>query len=141
MRKLAFSLIELLIVVLLIGFVSFMVVKLPSFKSTFKIEDLKDALSPDGYITVYKNSYVKSSVKVPFNCREVKRYDFANGMFNSENDGNITFSYRVKNSVGESFILECDGKWYVFKPFFIKRAKSFEDAKEMFLNEKYKDER
>jgi prepilin-type N-terminal cleavage/methylation domain-containing protein len=49
MSKLAFTLIELIVVIIIIGLVSFLVIKLPSFSSPkIKIEDLRNYLYPNG---------------------------------------------------------------------------------------------
>jgi prepilin-type N-terminal cleavage/methylation domain-containing protein len=49
MSKLAFTLIELIVVIIIIGIVSFLVIKLPSFSSPkITIENLREMLYPNG---------------------------------------------------------------------------------------------
>jgi prepilin-type N-terminal cleavage/methylation domain-containing protein len=49
MSKLAFTLIELIVVIIIIGLVSFLVIKLPSFSSPkINVENLRDYLYPNG---------------------------------------------------------------------------------------------
>jgi prepilin-type N-terminal cleavage/methylation domain-containing protein len=142
MRKLGFSLIELIIVVLIIGVVSFLVIKLPSFYFSADIADMLSKLSPNGEITVYKDGKISSNKKVDFNCKNIEVYLFKNGEFqkavyDKENEKEVLFKYSVHNGIGESLILNCDNKWYVFKPFKIIKADSFKEAKDKFLNKKY----
>ncbi|GAB6075066.1 prepilin-type N-terminal cleavage/methylation domain-containing protein [Nautilia lithotrophica] len=142
MRKLGFSLVELIIVVLIIGIVSFLAVKLPSFYLTSKISDLLDELSPNGEIVVYKNDDIVSNKKVVFDCNNPEVFEFINGefekkLYEKEDEKTPVFKYKVVNGVGDSFILKCQNGWYVFKPFSIKKAKTEKEAEEMFLNKKY----
>jgi len=142
MRKLGFTLIELIIVVLIIGVVSYLAVKLPSFYFSSDTGGILDALKPNGEITVYKNGDVVSDKKVVFKCEKPEVFVFENGNFEKktyekENEKQPVFKYRVENGIGESLILHCSGKWYVFKPFSVKGFDSFEEASSVFLNKEY----
>jgi len=142
MRKLGFSLIELIIVVLIIGIVSFLAVKFPSFYLTSKITDLLDELSPNGKIIVYKNGNMQSDKKVVFDCNNPEVFEFINGefekkLYEKEDEKTPVFKYKVKNGIGDSFILKCQSGWYVFKPFSIKKINTKEEAEDLFLNKKY----
>jgi len=140
MRKLGFTLVELLVVIVLIGLISFLAIRLPSFSSSSSLSDLLDLLKPDGSITVYKNGEITGK-KVDFKCDSPVTYVYKNGKFEVKEYGEgVLFEYNVKNGKGDSFILECGGGYYVFKPFFIKKTDSFEKAKELFTYEKYKPE-
>jgi prepilin-type N-terminal cleavage/methylation domain-containing protein len=56
MSKLAFTLIELIVVIIIIGIVSFLVIKLPSFSSPkITIENLREILYPNGEFYLFKN--------------------------------------------------------------------------------------
>lgn len=136
MRKLGFSLIELILVIVLIGVISFLVIGFPKiFPSSF---NLYEALYPEGNITVYKNRIV-SSKKVKFNCKDINVYVYAGGNFEKKVYPNkILFEYFVKNGIGESLILKCDKKFYVFKPFGMSETESLKKAEEIFTNKKYK---
>ena len=151
MSKLAFTLIELILVVLLIGLISFLVIKLPSFSTSKRITllDLREFLYPNGNFYLFadgseiaikdKNLSVNISFETPvvyvYNGNYFERKNF--GYFG---DKNIIFEYRVKNGIGDSFILKNGDMFYVFKPFFIKEFKSFSEAKNFFLLKKYQPE-
>jgi hypothetical protein len=47
------------------------------------------------------------------------------------------FEYERKRGIGDSFILRCDEKFYVFKPFDIKRVSGFVEAKREFLDKRF----
>ena len=116
MSKIAFSLIELILVIVLMGIISFLTIKLPSYSNNKpKITQLRDFLSPDGNTTLRCIKYIY------------------NGNFIKSNNTD----YYVKNGIGDSFILKCDDEYYVFKPFKITKYHSFQEAKNNFLNTKY----
>lgn len=170
MSKLAFTLIELIIVVMIVGLVSFLVIKLPSFSSpTLSIENLRDILYPNGEFYLFDNgkelvlinekwkmkngkfkeiknnkdleeALNKSKINISFFAPIVYVYngeEFKRKEFNDFFDKKIVFKYKVKNGVGDSFILKNGDDYYIFKPFFIKKVNSFEKAKEEFLLTKY----
>jgi hypothetical protein len=141
MRKLAFSLVELLIVIVLIGLISFLVIKLPSFSfpKSISVAGLRDALYPDGEMKVLINGKIISDKKVEFNCKNPEVFEYVNGQFEKkEYDKDIIFKYTVKNGIGDSFILKCENGYYVFKPFDIKKTDSFAKAEILFTNNEYK---
>jgi len=138
MRKLGFTLIELLVVIVLIGVISFLVIKLPSMSKNGSLTDLREALLPDGSVTVFKNGAVEGKVKINLPCDNPVTYVFKNGEFEKkEYNESVVFKYSVKNGIGESFILECGG-FYVFKPLFVKKAETMKKAQELFTNKDYK---
>ncbi|ACM92088.1 hypothetical protein NAMH_0015 [Nautilia profundicola AmH] len=100
---------------------------------------LRDMLKPNGYIILYKNGDIISNKKIRFYCKTPVVYQFLNdNFFKKKFDENIIFEYKVVNGIGESFILQCNKMFYVFKPFYIKKFSSFESAKEDFTNVRYK---
>jgi len=145
MSKLAFTLIELIIVILIIGIVSSLVIKLPSLtSSTVKIEDLREYLYPNGEFYLFNDGeeVVKDknvTLNIKFFAPEVYKYngEFKRSDFGYLNDKKIVFKYSVKNGIGDSFILKNEDVYYVFKPFYIKKFNNFEEAKEAFLLNKY----
>jgi prepilin-type N-terminal cleavage/methylation domain-containing protein len=146
MSKLAFTLIELIIVILIIGIVSFLVVRLPSFAtSAVKIEELREYLYPNGefYLLEDGEEIVKDknlTLNIKFFAPEIYKYDgkeFKKVDFGYLKDKRIIFKYKVKNGIGDSFILKNGDTYYVFKPFYIKKVDSFERAKEDFLLIRY----
>ena len=147
MSKLAFTLIELIIVILIIGIVSALVIKLPSVASPQpKIVDLRNYLYPNGKFYLFANGEeiaVKDkniSSNISFFAPEVYRYDgreFKQVEFDDMDNKKVVFKYSVKNGIGDSFILKSGDFYYLFKPFFIKKFNSFEEAKNEFLLTKY----
>jgi prepilin-type N-terminal cleavage/methylation domain-containing protein len=165
MSKLAFTLIELIVVIIIIGLVSFLVIKLPSFSSSqINIENLREYLYPNGTFYLFddgkevvlingrwknKNGEFKkiknkedleevinkSKIDIPFLAPEIYVYDgeFKKKDFGYLFDKKIIFKYSVKNGISDSFILKNADTFYVFKPFYIKKVNSFEEAKEKFL--------
>ena len=90
MSKLAFSLIELILVIVLMGIISFLTIKLPSYSNNKpKITQLRDFLAPDGNTTLKCIKYIY------------------NGNFIKSQDSN----YHIKNGIGDSFILKCNDKY------------------------------
>jgi len=148
MSKLAFTLIELILVVILIGIISFLVIRLPSFvsKQEVSILTLRKFLYPNGRFYLFENGEelaVKdknSTLNIPFETPVVYVYNgkfFTKKYFGYLNNKKIVFEYRVKNGIGDSFILQNGNKFYVFKPFLIKEFSDFDDAKNFFLLERY----
>jgi len=118
--KNSFTLIELLIVIILMGLFYFLSISLITYKKSSNIKDLYTDLYPDGKIDISK-----------FNCNI---YDYYDGKLR-----NIKKKfYFVKNGIGDSFILDCDNKVYLFRPFDIKEYNSTDEAietMEKYLNE------
>ena len=149
MSKLAFTLIELILVVILIGFISFLVIRLPSFVSSKEVSilTLRKFLYPNGTFYLFNDGSeiaIKDkniSLNIPFETPEV--YVFNGNFFEKKEfdeylgDKKIVFKYRVKRGIGDSFILHSGDKFYVFKPFLIKSFDNFSDAKDFFLLRDY----
>jgi len=147
MSKLAFTLIELIIVILIIGIVSALVIKLPSIAASKpKIEDLRNYLYPNGVFYLLDDGEEiatkekNTTLNIKFFAPEVYKYngeEFKKVEFGRLNNKKIIFKYEVKNGIGDSFILKNEDAYYVFKPFFIKKYSSFEEAKKAFLLTEY----
>jgi len=144
MSKLAFTLIELILVVILIGLISFLVIKLPSFSSAnhITILNLREFLYPNGKFYLFKNgkevAVKDKNYTLNLNFQLPVIYIYNGSFFEKkyfEND--IVFEYKVKNGIGDSFILENGNEFYVFKPFLIRKFNSLNKAKEFFLLNKY----
>ena len=143
MSKLAFTLFELIIVVIIIGIVSFLVLKLPSFSNSksIKIEDLRDVLYPNGKLIITSNKII-STKKINIKITNPEVFVFRDNIllrknFKDLNNSKILFEYNVKNGIGDSFILKCNEGIYVFKPFKIIKVFSFSEAKNRYLNISY----
>jgi prepilin-type N-terminal cleavage/methylation domain-containing protein len=148
----AFTLIELLIVLVLISVATFLVITFqkPTTLSTITPENLREFLYPSGEfylfddgsnLAVLKDKNI-TNVNINLNTPEVLIYK--NGYvekkeFEDLNDKQVVFNYKVKNGIGESFILKANDKYYVFKPFIIEKTNSLEKAKDLFLLSQYRD--
>ena len=148
MSKLAFTLIELILVVILIGLISFLVIRLPSFSFSKEVTilTLRKFLYPNGKFYLFNDGSeiaIKDkniSLNIPFYSPQVYVYNgrfFEKKDFNYLGDKKIVFEYSVKRGIGDSFILQNGDKFYVFKPFLIKEFSSFDGAKDFFLLRKY----
>ena len=147
--KRAFTLIELIVVVIIIGIVSFLVIKLPTFSSAANetVENIRKSLSPYGVIYIVrdeKGSHLLSDANLSLNLQidEPEVYVYDNGIFIKKSfdrykDKDVIFKYSVSKGIGDSFILKCREGIYLFKPLFIKRVKSFEEAKREYLLSAY----
>jgi len=147
--KKAFTLVELVIVVVLMGLVTFLVIKLPTLYSPPLTPDkLRDYLHPNGTFYMFEDGSTLavfpdkniSGVNISLNLPEV--YEYINGSFEKKdfgylNDKKIVFKYSEKNGIGDFFILTSEGGVYVFKPLFIFKARDFDSAKDMFLSRKF----
>ncbi len=147
MSKLAFSLIELILVVILIGLISFLTIRLPSFSSSknISIENLREVLYPNGEFYLFSDGseMIKDkniTLNLKFELPEVYIYNgnfFEKKEFGFLKNKKIIFKYSVKNGIGDSFILKNGENYYVFKPFEIKKFDSFQMAKNFFLLKAY----
>ena len=148
MSKLAFTLIELILVVILIGLISFLVIRIPSFVSSKEVTilTLRNYLYPDGTFYLFNNGdeiAVKdknSTLHLSFETPVVYSYNgnfFEKKEFDDLGDKKVIFKYGVKNGVGDSFILQNGDKFYVFKPFEIREFNDFDGAKEFFMLRNY----
>jgi hypothetical protein len=137
----SFTLIELLIVVVLIGLVSFLVIKPPPFTSSKSITDLRDILYPNGVFYKFEDSEIiekndkNISSSLAINNPTIYIYDGYE--FVKKPMKLLQFKYRVKNGIGDSFILKCDEGVYVFKPFSITKVKDLYQAENLFLLKNY----
>ena len=137
MSKLAFSLIELILVILLISVVSSFVIKLPEINKKYSFTDLKSLLYPNGEFYLFKdgsNLVVKDknySLNFVYSKVEVYDFDFEKIDFNRFEGKEVVFHYKVKNGIGDSFIV-IDDRYYVFKPFWILVFDSKDEVKRYF---------
>ncbi len=148
MSKLAFTLIELILVVILIGLISFLVIRLPSFSSSKEITilTLRKFLYPNGKFYLFSDgneiAIKDKNISLNLKFETPLVYVYNGNYFQKKNFGyldnkKIVFKYSVKRGIGDSFILQNGDKFYVFKPFLIKEFNSFDEAKDFFLLRKY----
>ena len=115
----SFTLVELLVVIFIISLVYMVSIKFFVPKQV-EIKDLYLNLYPNGSFNLNK-----------FNCKRFNYYD--NELQKEDNP-----IYRVKNGIGDSFLLVCNRKIYLFRPFDIKVFKNKQNALESmskYLNE------
>jgi len=118
--KLGFTLIELLIVIIIISFAYFLSIDFISYKKPINIQNLYIYLYPNGKMDISK-----------FNC---KTYDYYDGHLKKI----IKKIYHVKDGIGDSFVLDCNNKVYLFRPFDIKEYNSTDElieSMQKYLNE------
>jgi len=149
MRLRAFTLIEILIVIVILSIVSLLVLYFPKInKSNYTILDLKELTYPSGTFYLFSdgsNLLVKKdgnfSLKIKIDFPEV--FIYKNGEFIKKrfdlfiNNKHVIFKYSQKNGIGDFFILTSSEGIFVFKPLFIKKFNSLESAENYFLLKKY----
>jgi hypothetical protein len=106
MQKVAFSLIELIIVVVLMGVISFLAIGTFSYKQHTSLEDLTQFRDIEVNLSNFCEQFVVYSYK------KIEKS-----------------TYIRKNGIGESFILDCDGEIFLFKPFSIKKYNTLQEAR------------
>jgi prepilin-type N-terminal cleavage/methylation domain-containing protein len=146
MSKLAFTLLELIIVVIIIGIVSFLVIKFPKNNSLSSLTPfgLRNYFYPTGKLVVFedginitdKNKSVNLKLTLPVvYVYEDNEWKIKN--FNKFNNKEVVFEYEIKNGVQKPFILKCDEGIYVFKPLFVYKVSSLQEAKDLYFNKQY----
>jgi hypothetical protein len=123
--RVGFSLIELLLVIFLISFISFLVIKLPSYNRVYTFKDLREIVYPNGTLIIGKNIYlIKNSKKIKLNFLH-KEFEVFNKDFQKLN---LPVIYKMKNGIGD-FIIIKEKKVYMYKPLFLKTFNSLNEAK------------
>ena len=133
MSRVAFTLIELILVIFLISLVSFLVIKLPSTSKTYTFKDLRALLYPNGeFFLDKKGAFVVKNgkkEKIYFRYGDFKVYNI---FFEEKKFKNHLFVYRVKNGIGDALIVK-EKKVYFFKPLWIEEFSSLNTAKNYIL--------
>ena len=125
MSRVGFSLIELLLVIFLISFISFLVIKLPSYKRVYTFKDLREIVYPNGKLIIGKDIYlIKNAKKIKLNFLH-KDFEIFNGNFQKLN---LPVVYKMKNGIGD-FIIIKERKVYMYKPLFFKTFNSLSEAR------------
>ena len=126
MPKVAFTLLELILVIVLLSIFSFLVISFSGSRiEKDKIVSLQKIIGKEGNISF--NS---------LGCQNVEVYRYVgDDNFEKEVKGEEVV-YFMKNGIGDALILECDDRFYLFKPFYIKRVQSLEEAETLFLDKK-----
>jgi len=147
MQLKAFTLIELLIVVFIIGIVSFLVISIPSFNNKkYSILDLKQLTYPNGTFYLFEdgsNLLVKDknkSINISINLPEVLEYKdgyFVKKEFKKFKGKKVIFKYSQKSGLGDFFILKCDEGVFVFKPLYIKKFSNLQKAEDFYILKNY----
>jgi len=120
----SFTLIELLLVILLVGLILSLSLNIFKTSKNITIQQLYSKLYPNGeiIITPHQNKY---NIKIT-NPKVYQYYN--NKLIEKKFLNQILFKYQVKDGIGESFILECEEGVFLFKPFWILKFNSIEDA-------------
>jgi len=132
MSKLAFSLLELLIVVVLISVFASLAIKISAPRSNNFLDILsklypnKEAVVKDGVLYINKKAYLQN----------LKAYIYEDGYFKEYRDFNIT----LNRGLYPQMIIKSD-KYYLLKPLYIKEFDSLAKAKKEMLLEDYLKER
>jgi len=131
--RLAFSLIELLLVLLIISFISFLVIKLPSVKKVYTFKNLRELVYPQGTFFLDKDKayVIKNGEKKEINFR-YSNFEVYDIFLNKKTFKNHLFVYKMKNKIGDSVIVK-EKKVYFFKPFFLKEFESINSLKNYIL--------
>jgi len=130
--RVGFTLIELILVVFLMAFASFLVLRTPSFERSYTFKDVRGLVYPQGKLIVDENgSFVikegkKKRVNFVYSSFRVYNLDMTPKIFK-----NHLFVYEMKNKIGDSLIVK-EKKVYLFKPFFIKEFKNLREVKRYF---------
>jgi hypothetical protein len=127
--RLAFSLIEILLVLIIISFVAFLVITLPSFKKVYTFENLRELVYPDGIFILDKDKayVIKNGKKKEINFRYSK-FEVYDIFLNKKTFKNHLFIYKMKNKIGDSLIIK-ESKIYFYKPFFIRKFNSLDELR------------
>lgn len=139
MQLRSFTLIELLIVIAIISFISIFIIVVPSkTKSKLSIDELKEITYPNGSFYLLKNNeavLIKDRNKtVSISLTLPKVLEYKDGQFLKKEFGEeVVFEYHQKNGLGDFFILVAEEGIYVFKPLFIKKFDTLKSAKEYYL--------
>ena len=135
MRKLkAFSLIELILVVLLIGLVSFLVIKLPNFNKSYSFENLRELLYPNGEFYLFENGnmIIKNNEAKEINFRyknfEVMNLNYERVEFPKFENRKVLFYYKMRNGIGDVLIVKSNNV-YFFKPLWVLKFKNIASLK------------
>ena len=126
MPKVAFTLLELILVIVLLSIFSFLVISFSGGRiEKDKIVSLQKIIGKEGNISFSA-----------LGCQNVEVYRYVgDDNFEKEVKGEEVV-YFMKNGIGDALILECDDRFYLFKPFYIKRVQSLEEAETLFLDKK-----
>ena len=139
MRIKAFTLIELIIVIILFGVSSYLVlsnvkkVTTPILTSDKIIENYKD-------ITIYMlRDKIISTKKISLKLTNPIIYDknLKEIEFKRYEDKDVIFKYILKNGIQNSYILECNEGIFVFKPFETIKVSSLDEAQEILTYQEY----
>ena len=147
MRLRAFTLIELLLVIVIISLTTSIVLSVSNTKKKYSIIDLKQLTYPSGTFYVFSdntNILIKNnkqkSINIQITPYEVLIYEnnaFYKKRFSDLEGKKVIFKYSQKNGIGDSFILVSKEGVFVFKPFIIKKFNSISNAKDFFLLNEY----
>jgi len=135
MRIKAFTLIELIIVIIIFGVASYLVTS--SIKSTSPI------ITPDKLRDVFKNKTIYL-FRDGFSIKNIKitnpivyNEKLQKITFKRYKDKEVIFKYSIHNGIQNSYILECNEGIFVFKPLETIKVYSLNEAKKILNYNEY----
>ena len=141
MRIKAFTLIELIIVIIIFGVASYLVTS--SIHSS-----TKESITPDKFREVFKNTTIymfrdnflilnNKNVKIKLTNPIVYDKDLKEIEFQRYKDKKVIFKYVIHNGIQNSYILECNEGIFVFKPLETIKVDSLQKAQEILTYKDY----
>jgi len=145
--KFSFTLIELIVVVILMGVVYFIVLSNYSKQHLpfIKITQLYNTLPKNCKFIVFQDSNnieLIHNKKYNFHIKDPHLFKIVNNELENiklpyYKNKQIIFEYIKHNNIQNSYILKSNEGVFLFTPFKIIKTDSLENAKELFLNEKF----
>ena len=137
----AFTLIELIIVVILVGIISYIAVAniKTAINPAINPDKLRDMLSPNANLFIFRDSISidKNISNIKITNPVVYDKDLKKINFKNYNDKIVVFKYTIKNGIQNSYILACNEGIFVFKPLETIKTTSLQKAKELLNMSEY----
>jgi len=137
----AFTLIELIIVVILVGIISYIAVAniKTAINPAITPDKFRDILSPNANLFIFRDSISidKNISNIKITNPVVYDKDLKKINFKNYNDKIVVFKYTIKNGIQNSYILACNEGIFVFKPLETIKTTSLQKAKELLNMSEY----
>jgi len=138
MQKIAFTLIELIIVVIIIGISSYLVVSNVKTATNPIItpEKFREAFYPDKTLYMFRDSF-NTKLNISLTNPIVYDKDLNQINFKRYKDKDVLFKYSIHNGIQNSYILECNEGIFVFKPLKTIKVNSLQKAQDILTMKEY----
>ncbi|NPA55948.1 MAG: type II secretion system protein [Epsilonproteobacteria bacterium] len=123
----AFTLIELIVVIVLIGFMMYLAI--PHFQQIIKLSQIKDLTYPSGDVYVFQDHkaiLVKNRKEIPIDLdtSDIQVYGFVDNKLQPKtflpyHNHKVIFAYHQKDGVGDLMVVKQHDKFILFKPLWI----------------------